>query len=313
MQNISIGNYSSIFKRVCFSSSDKDLAEFLENLEKNGIRKRNSFNDYEGLLVLLKPYFDNSNSFTLKENKIQESLLEYKKLLVQKVAAGENVEYLQFLITNLEKQLGFSKKPEKFFWAKNQKSPKAAVFEIFEFYANLSEKILPKMKNSISLSNFIKFCRDFKITEFPHITIKTLSSIFKRNSLYYKLMHRDNFIVSLSEISKLIYPYYNKLELLYQYMGINDLSYKSNLKPLMPRLSYSSSEKAVKRAQPLKNEKNSIIKSKFYEMPNVNYSKTSANKTRTPITWKLLNETDIKSLGQEFDVRDLIVDTPKKD
>jgi hypothetical protein len=321
IQNIILGNYELIFKKICHAGSDTEAKEFIEKLDECNIRKKKSTSDYETIISLLKPYFKNIDAYDFKNkfkaDQLKESIEEYKELADQKKNAGESTDYLMFLIKDLESQLKSIVKPLQ----KSTKTYYAALDEIFTFYVSqnpghkTSGTLNPRPANSISFYTFLKFCNDFKITDFPSINPTVLMSIFKKNALYHKLMHKDQFFYSLSEISKTVYRSNHNIEMLYKHLGCYSPSiYRQKLRRAC--LDKSNSEKTIKSGIVAMNyNKKSDLKTKFYNTDNKPipiFPKTSQNQSKVPITWKVLNETDINSLGEEFDVRDLISDTPDR-
>ena len=328
IQNIHMGNFQAIFKKVCSLASEDDLKDFMEELDRMGMRERKPSNDFENLVAVLKLYCG-SNSQTSYRNahraeKIKETIAEYKKLLSQKAGTGESLEYLRFLIKDLEDQLGLLTRPQ--FHVKSGKFCQKIITEVFDFYSSTHElrktplpSEIKKLNHTITLSTFTKFCKDFRLLDYPQLTAPIIDSIFKKHALYYKLMHRDQFFHSLIEISRLLYSAPSRLELLYEYLGFYDtLAYKTKLKKtgMNLNLEHSRSEKIINQTLPCRDDQltgNMRRRANLGQKPIISVPQTSCYKARTPITWKILSETDFNSLGKEFDVTDLVVQTPEKE
>lgn len=324
VKNIQNEHFETILKKVCEPINEEKVQEFVSRVMELRLENRN----FDEIVFLMKDFYDGNLEkdvrSVFKAEKIRESLMDYKKLLSAKKNSGEPVDYLKNLIKNLENQLVLLENPINM---KSFRKYQNGVNEIFEFYAKQYQNSkafmnLPSKKPtpSICLAYFLRFCNDFRFFEFPQITKSIISSIFKKNATYHKVMHKIQFCDSLFDISKLIFTSHNKLEQLYEYMECqNPKKYKEKLKPFIlndTTLMHSESEKIINQTLPCKNIKKNIqLKEKLMQIdkkPNIIMPKTSCNKVRTPITWKVLNETDLNSLGHEFDVRDFILETPMK-
>lgn len=308
IKNLESHSFALVFNRVCPYGP---LDNFLSDIEKT----LNS-SDFRVFCKILRKYYksspQNNCKVTHKINILKESLQEYRRLLSQKIAARENSEYLQIVIKELENQIFSIENPS--LAKRTDKADHAALQEIFDFYSEKNKKNLEgKKKPALAFSDFFKFCKDFRLCKFIQVTRPLLVLLFKRNALYYKLMHFDQFLNSLFEISRVVYTGPARLNSLYKYLGLNgNNSYKAILHKASS-LEHSSSEKIINKTLPFRPQKSSQLQDRLSVLSKpLLFPKTSCVRSRVPITWKILSETDINSLGKEFDVRDLIIESPEK-
>ena len=90
-------------------------------------------------------------------------------------------------------------------------------------------------------------------------------------------------------------------------MGLQNDTYKLKLTPKNEILDYSSSEKQLNLTVQHRNlSRIGRFNNKPFRLEKIDETKapkTTGYNTRTPITWKELNATDLSELGEEFDVR----------
>ena len=306
IQKLHIKDYEEIFRKICSPINEDDLNSFIDQIGKLGLKENYSNKDIDDFICILRPFFkfnpQHNYQIIYKADKIRESITDYKKLLSQKTDSGEDIDYLQILISNLENQLILLEKPKEIF-AKD-KQYQQTLDKIFMFYANLHESLrLPnpndgkKISSTISQNIFLKFCKDFKLINPSTLSKANLISIFKRNALYYKVMHKDQFLYSLFEISKLFFQSSSKIELFYQYLAFHDAYFKcihsKNLQKLaLQSLEHSNSQTIINKTLPYRvNQNTSELKTRLFNnnnnisnKPCLKFPKTSCNKTRTPIT-----------------------------
>jgi hypothetical protein len=278
-------------------------------------------NDEEIFQVILK-YRPWIQLFSLHQDLTEDPEKSSKNEKVEK----NNDEYLKLINLNerrntktgddlvkIQKNLDIKLEPVRIPRQPFKDSKKTKISEIFEFFAldyhrkkRLKSTIDKKSCNTISLEYFLHFCKCFNFYSLPNLNEEVLSGVFKRNSLYHKVMKVEHFIDSLADISKLAFYGSVKADQLFTFMGLESEDFRRKLSEKNGNLNFSRSEKTLNQTI----NKHVSRKSETTKQPerparlgNGKMPKTSCHKTRTPITWKYLNEADISELGEEFDVR----------
>ena len=179
----------------------------------------------DNFLDLVYEWYDSQKPtkkhYDLKE-KLQQTIQEYQILLNQKIQAGEDPRPIQELLKALEKQ---SRKQSQHTKTKPKKEKpfqekcEMGLHEIFLFYAKQQSLLgktptfetIEKNLKSWNLAKFMKFCKDFSLTEThktPHKKLLSRNSAekaFKKNSFAQKEMHEEHFKKALEYIAQLFF------------------------------------------------------------------------------------------------------------
>lgn len=301
MQQIALKNFDSVYTKLFSSNFKVNKEEFLDEIEKFS----KSGQSFEELAEILKKLVDGKE----KIGDFQNSAKEGNRRGHLNSRNTPAVEEGQRKILNIETKLepirpNLRADSSKFYI-------KMRIDEIFNFFSSdyFKKKRIKYAQNqqvqrSLSLEYFLYFCRCFRFFEFAHITADLLSNIFKKNSLYYKVMHKEHFISSLHDISKAIFKGSSRLNKLFEYMGLESGTYNASLIPKKDAFDYSSSEKQLNQTTQHRNlSRISDFNKNLAKLDEKKAPKTTGHNTRAPITWKMLNATDLSQLGEEYDVR----------
>lgn len=304
MQQMSLKNFESIYFKLFSCNFEVKKEEFCKEIEKF----QKSGKNFEELAEVLIKF----SEFKGKTEDYQDLSREFTKrisLNSKNVMAGEKVKRK---LMNIETKLDPIKPQTREKTSKGRFRGK--IEEIFDFFSleyykkkRLNYAVDQRPPGSLSQEYFLHFCRSFHFFEFSHITEDLLSNIFKKNSLYHKVMHKEHFMNSLQDLSKLLFSVPSSLSKLFEIMGLQNDTYKLNLIPKKEILDYSSSEKQLNQTAQHRNlSRIGRFNNKLSRLEKINEikaPKTTGYNTRTPITWKELNATDLSQLGEEFDVR----------
>lgn len=300
MQQVALKNFESVYNKLFSSNLKANKEEFVSELEKFSKHGQS----FEELAEMLKKFFDckeKTDFLGLPKEGNKRMHLNCRNT----PAIEEGQKKLISIDTKLEPVMPYLRAESSKFYLR------ARIDEIFNFFSNdyYKKKRIKYVQNqqvqrSLSLEYFLYFCRCFRFFEFTHITSELLSNIFKKNSLYYKVMHKEHFLTSLQDISKLIFKGSSRLSKLYEYMGLESESYKSNLIPKKDAFDYSSSEKQLNQTTQHRNlSRLAEFNKNLTKLDQIKVPKTTGHNARMPITWKMLNATDLSQLGEEYDVR----------
>lgn len=296
LQNLKEENYDLIFHKLFNQSSTVDKSKFIKELKQVSSHQHPE----EFLLHLLQIY---NLPVQTRSDKFA-SQAEYSKLINLN---PKKDDIIGKILKNFEIKLEPIRLPKRL----GRTQAKDKLSEIFEFFAadyyrkkRLKNPVDKKTCFSISLEYFLHFCKCFNFSSFQSLSQDNLIAIFKKNSLYYKVMRLEHFIESLHDIFKLAFPLNTKVDKLFEFMGLDNEDYKKKLIEKEDCLNFSKSEKSLNQTLNKKiSRKSGTTKHHERRIVEGKLPKTSCNKTRTPITWKYLNEIDISELGEEFDVR----------
>ena len=296
LQNIKEENFGLIFQKLFNQSSAVDESKFLKELKQISSQAHPE----EHLPHLLQNF---NLPIQTRPDKFSTQT-EYSKLLNMNHPQNDAIGKI---LKNFEVRLEPIRLPKRL--GRNQTKDKLS--EIFEFFSadyyrkkRLKNPVEKKTCLSISLEYFLHFCKCFNFSSFQSLSQDSLIGVFKKNSLYYKVMKFEHFIESLHDVCKLAFPLQARVDKLFEFMGLDSEEYKKKLVEKGDCLNFSRSDKSLNQTLNKKvGRKSGTTKHQERRLVEGKLPKTSCNKTRTPITWKYLNEVDLSELGEEFDVR----------
>lgn len=287
------------------------------------------------------------------KSKIQSSIKEYEKVK-EKMLPNEDQSFIDSLITTLKIQLkkileGSNKSPPVLSFEEKSKNGISEIFKHYSKAQNTNGSItlepIKKVFDTLNLSKFLQFCKDFTILE-EHknpsknrIKQQTLEEVFNKYSNFKKEMYEYQFFEALETLAGVFfdeeYDLINKTHWknlndnektlkLYELLGFHEPSlYSRKFKQNKVQADSYMANKYTKDTSKIfslaKNKSNAPVLEKIpQKIPiiskkpdNNEVFKENTNKfEEKPVTWEKLNQAQAED---EDELMDLIEENNKKD